>query len=88
MTKDTTTILYTANGPRHPTVWSSHTQLQRKKVSGTVQRLLGADALAAAKSSLHLGVSLWDQPVKSPIGEGYVTLLASVRIGLHRVNAA
>lgn len=80
MTKDTSTILYTPNGPRHPTVWSSHTQKLRKKVSGAVQRLLGEDAVAASKKALHLGVPLWDQPVKSPFAEGYVTLLVSVKL--------
>lgn len=88
MTKDTTTILYTANGPRHPTVWSSHTQLQRRKVSGAVQRLLGADAIAASNSCLHLGVPLWDQPVASSFGDGCITLLASVKIALRRPDAA
>jgi hypothetical protein len=88
MTKDTTTILYTANGPRHPTVWSSHTQFQRRKVSGAVQRLLGADAIAAANRCLHLGVPLWDQPVASSFGDGCITLLASVKLVLRRSDAA
>lgn len=87
MTKDTTTILYTQHGPRHPTVWSSHTRVLRKKVSGTVQRLLGEDALAASKKALHLGVPLWDQPVKSPFGEGYVTLLNSVKLAQQKTRA-
>ncbi|MBM2715850.1 hypothetical protein JQK88_32590 [Mesorhizobium caraganae] len=82
MTKDTSTILYTPNGPRHPTVWSSHTQKVRKKVSGAVQRLLGEDAVAAAKKALHLGVPLWDQPVTSSIGGGQITLLNAVKIAL------
>jgi hypothetical protein len=82
MRQDKTTIIYTANGPRHPTVWSSHTQWQRKKVSGAVQRLLGADALAASKRALHLGVPLWDQPVTSPLGGGQIMLLDSVKVAL------
>lgn len=82
MQEDKTTILYTSKGPRHPKVWSSLTQVQRKKVSGTVQRLLGADAIAAANSCLHLGVRLWDQPVKSPFSCDQITLLDSVKIAL------
>ncbi len=80
MRQDKTTILYTATGPKHPTVWSSHTQWQRRKVSGAVQRLLGADAIAASKKALHLGVPLWDQAVKSPQGDGRVTLLDAVKM--------
>lgn len=34
-------------------------------------RLRGTGASAAAKGGLHLGVSMWDQSVKSPLGEGY-----------------
>lgn len=79
MRQDKTTILYTADGPRHPTVWSSHTQRQRRKVSGAVQRLLGADAIAASKRALHLGVPLWDQPIKSPQADGHITLLDAVK---------
>ncbi|TPN83801.1 hypothetical protein FJ987_22235 [Mesorhizobium sp. CU2] len=88
MTKDTSTILYTPKGPRHPTVWSSHTQKLRKKVSGAVQRLLGEDAVAASKKALHLGVPLWDQPVKSRWREGFVTLLDSVKLAQQRTQTA
>lgn len=73
MRKDMTTIIYTAQGPKNPTVWASHKQRLRRKVSGTVQRLLGAEAIAAAKRALHLGVPLWDQPVKR--GDSQFTLL-------------
>lgn len=82
MRGDKTTILYTANGPKHPRVLSYHTQRQRKKISGAVQRLLGADAIAASKRALHLGVPLWDQPVTSPVSTGQITLLDAIRLAL------
>ncbi len=80
MREDTTTILYTNDGPKHPMVQSSHTQVQRKKVSGAVQRLLGADAIVASKKALNLGVPLWDQPVSSSRGMTPVTLLDAVKL--------
>jgi hypothetical protein len=86
MRQDKTTVLYTANGPTHPKVWSSLTQRQRRKVSGAVQRLLGADAIAASKRALHLGVPLWDQPVNR--GGNHVTLLNDVKGALSRADAA
>lgn len=86
MHEDTTTILYTANGPKHPMVHSSFTQRQSRKISGAVQRLLGADAIAASKQALQPNGPLWDQPVPSTNGQDQITLLNAIKFALREAR--